>query len=141
LNWYSGTERVPRPAEFDKEDPDIGPGAVVIGDKGKIAYGSHGASGVRLLPEKVMQEYKRPAKTIPRVRDHHFDWIEAIRNGRKAGSDFAYGGPLTELAMLGVIAIKLAGTKLEWDAEKMQFNNNAEANAFVNPPLRAGWTL
>jgi hypothetical protein len=43
--------------------------------------------------------------------------------------------------MLGVIAIKLAGTKLEWDAEKMQFTNQAEANAFVNPPLRAGWTL
>jgi hypothetical protein len=141
LHWHSGTERVPRPEEFDKDDTDIGAGAVVIGDKGKIAYGSHGAGGVRLLPEKVMQEYQRPAKTIPRVRDHHWDWIEAIRNGRKAGSDFSYGGPLTELAMLGVIAIKLAGNKLAWDAEKMQFINNAEANAFVNPSYRAGWML
>ena len=141
LHWFSGTERVPRPAEFDKEDRDIGAGAVVIGDNGKITYGSHGAGGVRLLPEKRMDEYQRPPKTIPRVRDHAVDWIEAIRDGRKAGSDFSYGGPLTELAMLGVIAVKLAGTKLEWNAEKMQFTNSAEANALVNPPARAGWTL
>jgi predicted dehydrogenase len=141
LHWHGGTERVPRPEEFEADDKDIGAGAVVIGDKGKIAYGSHGASRVRLLPARRMDDYSRPAKTIPRVRDHYTDWIEAIRNGRRAGSDFSYGGPLTEIAMLGVIAIKLAGTKLEWDAEKMQFSNCAEANAFVNPPARAGWTL
>ncbi len=142
MHWYSGVERVPRPEEFEKDDQDIGAGAVVIGDKGKIAYGSHGAGGVRLLPAKRMEDFQRPPKTIPRVRDHHFDWIDAIRTGRKAGSDFArYGGPLTEIPMLGVIAIKLPGTKLEWDAAKMQFVNNAEANALVNPALRAGWTL
>ena len=141
LHWYSGVERVPRPAEFEVDDKDIGAGAVVIGANGKLAYGSHGASRVRLLPAKRMDEYQRPAKTIPRVRDHHTDWIEAIRNGRKAGSDFAYGGPLTEIAMLGVIAIKLAGTKLEWDAKQMRFANSPEANALVNPPARAGWTL
>jgi len=141
MHWYSGSERVPRPEEFTKEDPDIGAGAVVIGDKGKIAYGSHGAGGVRLLPDKRMDEYQRPPKTIPRTGDHQTDWVEAIRNGRKAGSDFSYGGPLTEIAMLGVIAIKLAGTKLEWDAAKMRFTNSAEANALVNPPARKGWTL
>jgi hypothetical protein len=141
LHWYSGTERVPRPEEFQKDDPDIGAGAVVIGDQGKIAYGSHGAGGVRLLPEKRMEEFQRPPRTIPRVRDHHWDFIEAIRTGRKAGSDFSYGGPLTELAMLGVIAIKLPGTKLEWDAAKVQFTNSAEANALLDPPPRTGWEL
>jgi hypothetical protein len=132
---------VPRPEEFEKDDKDIGSGAVVVGDKGKIAYGSHGAGGVRLLPAKRMDEYQRPPRTIPRVRDHHWDWIEAIRTGRKAGSDFAYGGPLTEVAMLGVIAIKLTGTKLEWDATKQQFTNSSEANALLNPPARAGWAV
>ena len=43
--------------------------------------------------------------------------------------------------MLGVIAIKLPGTKLEWDAEKMRFTNCPEANQYVNPPYREGWTL
>ena len=43
--------------------------------------------------------------------------------------------------MLGVIAIKMAGTKLEWDAENMRFPNCPEADKHVNPPYRAGWTL
>ena len=73
--------------------------------------------------------------------NHHHDWLEAIRKGHKAGSDFSYGGPLSEIAMLGVIAIKMAGTKLEWDAENMRFPNCPEANKYINPPYRAGWTL
>lgn len=141
LHWHDGTNRVPRPEEFEPDEKDIGAGAVVIGDKGKIAYGSHGADRVRLLPAKRMESFVRPPKTLPRVRDHYTDWADAIRNGRKAGSDFSYGGPLTEIALLGVIAITLAGTKLEWDAERMRFTNCEEANALVDPLARSGWTL
>jgi predicted dehydrogenase len=141
MHWYSGTERIPRPPELEKDEKDVGTGAWVIGDKGSIVYGSHGAGGVRLIPQAKMDAYTRPAKTIPRVREHHWDWLQAIKNGTKAGSDFAYGGPLTELAMLGVIAIKLAGVKLEWDAPRMRFTNSREANQFVNPPYRTGWKL
>ncbi|MCL6481065.1 MAG: hypothetical protein K6U02_05000 [Firmicutes bacterium] len=50
-----------------------------------------------------MREYKLPEKKIPRTRGHHQDWLDAIRQGKKAGSDFSYGAPLTEIAMLGVI--------------------------------------
>jgi len=43
--------------------------------------------------------------------------------------------------MLGVIAIKLHGTKLQWDGAKCQFTNSADGNALINPPYRQGWTL
>ncbi len=141
MHWYSGTERIPRPADLDPDDKPVATGAVVLGDKGTIMYGSHGAGGVRLIPQAKMDAFQRPPKTIPRAKEHHQNWLEAIRTGTKAGSDFSYGGPLTELAMLGVIAIKLAGTKLEWDAVNARFTNSAEANQFVNPPYRAGWEL
>ncbi len=141
LHWYSGTERIPRPPELEADEKDIGTGAVVIGDKGTIVYGSHGAGQVRLIPQARMDAYKRPDKTIPRVKNHHADWLHAIRTGRKAGSDFDYGGPLTEIALLGIVAIKVAGTKLEWDAPRMRFRNCAEANPFLNPPYRSGWKL
>ena len=141
LKWFSGTQRVPRHPDMGPDEKDIGAGAVVMGDGGALVYGSHGAGGVHLIPEKRMESFQRPPKTIPRVRDHHWDWIEAIRTGRKAGSDFAYGGPLTEIGMLGVIAIKLNGQKLQWDAAQMKFTNNDAANALVNPPPRAGWEL
>ena len=104
------------PKELEPERKPVDTGADVYGDKGVIMYGSHGAGGVRIIPETAMKAYKRPEQKIPRVKDHHDDWLQAIRDGSKAGSDFSYGGPLTEIAMLGVIAMKLPGTKLEWDA-------------------------
>jgi len=141
LVWHSGSECVPRPPELEKGRKDIDTGAAVYGDKGTITYGSHGAGGVRIIPEEKMKAYPRPEKKIARVPGHHQDWLEAIRKGRKAGSDFAYGGPLSELAMLGIIAMKLQGAKLQWDGEKMQFPNCAAANQLLNPPYREGWSL
>jgi len=113
----------------------------VYGNKGVIMYGSHGAGSVRIIPETAMKAYKRPPQKIPRALEHHQDWLRAIRTGGKAGSDFSYGGPLTELAMLGVIALKMPGTKLQWDAVNTRFTNCEEANQYINPPYRSGWTL
>jgi predicted dehydrogenase len=143
LVWYSGSEHIPRPKELEKERTVVDTGAVVFGEKGAIMYGSHGAGGVRIIPEAKMQAYRRPERSIPRVPrgNHHRDWLDAIRNGRKAGSDFSYGGPLSEIAMLGVIAIKMAGVKLEYDAENTRFPNCPEADKHINPPYRTGWTL
>jgi len=141
LHWYSGTEKIPRPADLEEGRNDIKTGAVVLGDKGTITYGSHGAGGVRIIPETKMKAYKVPDKKIPRAKGHQQDWLEAIRKGTKAGSDFSYGGPLSEIAMLGVIAIKLPGTKLMWDSPNMRFTNSTEANQYVNPPYRTGWKL
>jgi predicted dehydrogenase len=141
MHWYSGTRHIPRPPELEADEKNVDTGAVVVGDRGTIVYGSHGAGQVRLIPQARMDAYKHPAQKIPRVKEHHWDWLQAIKNGKKAGSDFSYGGPLTEIALLGVIAIKMPGTKLEWDAQKMQFRNCADANQWINPPYRQGWNL
>jgi predicted dehydrogenase len=143
LHWYSGSEKIPRPKELEPDAKHFETGAVVYGDKGVIHYGSHGAGGVRIIPESAMKAYKQPEPKIPRVRGGHGgDFIQAVREGRKAGSDFfLYGGPLTEIAMLGVVALKMPGTKLLWDGASAKFTNNAAANAYLNPPYRAGWTL
>ncbi|MHC4242184.1 MAG: Gfo/Idh/MocA family protein [Planctomycetota bacterium] len=139
--WHSGTSRIPRAKELEPGRKGVDTGAYVYGDEGVIMYGSHGAGGVRIIPEKAMKTYEVPERKIPRVRGHHRDWLRAIREGRKAGSDFSYGGPLTEIAMLGVVALKMPGMKLQWDAQAMKFTNCDEANKFVDPPYRKGWTL
>ena len=144
MKWYTGTEKIPRPPDLPADQDDIGIGAAVYGEKGVITYGSHGAGGVRIIPEAKMKAYKRPDKTIPRVPggSHQGDWLQAIVQGRKAGCDFAdYGGPLTEIAMLGVIAVKLNGTRLAYDGANMRFTNSSEANALVAPACRPPWTL
>jgi hypothetical protein len=88
-----------------------------------------------------MRAYKQPEQTIPRVPGHHQDWLLAVREGRQAGSNFDYGGPLTEIALLGMIAIRMPGTQLEWDSEAMRFTNCDVANQFVKPAFRANWSL
>ncbi len=86
-----------------------------------------------------MKAYKPPEQKISRAsRAISDDWLGRSATGGKAGSDFSYGGPLTELAMLGVIALKLPGTKLEWDGPDMRFTNSDEANRHLNPPYRQG---
>ena len=81
------------------------------------------------------------SKRLPRVKDHASDWVEAIRNGREAGSHFGYGGPLTELALLGLIALRFPGQVIEWNGPKASFTNKLAANAWLNPPYRKGWKL
>jgi hypothetical protein len=123
--------------EADDKPPRTG--AIVMGDKGTIVHGSHGAGQVRLIPDARMQAFERPPKTLPRVKDHMEDWFAAIKAGKPAGSNFDYGGALTELALLGLIAIKLLGQKLEWNGER--FTNSNEANQYLNPPYRQGWAI
>jgi hypothetical protein len=142
LVWYEGQQRIPRPAELEPGRQHVGTGAVVIGERGKIVYGSHGAGGCRLIPEEKMRAYKRPQPTIPRVRvSHQQEWLNAVRENRSAGSPFEYGGRLSEIGLLGVIAIRMAGQKLEYDEKAMRFTNVEEANRWLNPPYRSGWSL
>jgi len=144
LVWYDGVNPVPRPAQFSADDKVPGIGAVLFGDKGMIVHGSHGGGGCYLTPEKLMDEYSgknAPPQKITRVKNHAWDWLEAIRSGRQAGSNFGYGGPLTQAALLGAIAIRFPGQTLKWDDKAARFTNHKEANAYINPPYRAGWKL
>ena len=141
LFWYSSKRQIPRPVDLEEGRKVPRTGAIVIGTKGKIMHGSHGAGGVRIFPEAKMKAYKLPEQTIPRVKGHHQDWLDSIKNGGKPGSNFDYGGPLTELARLGIIAMLMPGLKLEWDSKNMKFTNCDKANQYINPPSRQGWKL
>lgn len=142
--WHDGNNTIPRPENFSADDKIPGTGAVLIGDKGMIVHGSHGAGGCYITPQSVMDEHSgknAPPQKIPRVKGHHWDWLEAIRTGRQAGSNFDYGGPLTQVALLGAIALRFPSQTLKWDENKMRFSNNEAANAFVHPAYRDGWKL
>ena len=144
LIWHDGDFGIPQPEELTKENRKVvGIGAVVIGDKGKIMHGSHGAGGVRLIPETSMKGFKVPEKTIPRLPkgNHQADWLNAIRENRSAGSSFEYGGALSEIGLLGMIAIRRSGTRLDWDGAAMKFTNDEHANALLTPKYRDGWKM
>jgi hypothetical protein len=141
LTWYEGT-RPPRPAAAEDGVLLGGTegGALFIGSKGQLMCDVYGDSP-RLFPEKLMREYKRPPKTIPRVKDsHEMDWVRACKAGTQPGAPFAYSGPLTEICLLGNIATRV-DAKIEWDADAMKVTNLPEANRFVRANYRAGWSL
>jgi len=141
LYWYDGQRKMPHPEALEEKRRTPGTGAVLIGEGKGITHASHGARGCRIFPETAMRAYKLPAETIERVRGHHEDWLNAIRENRPADSDFSIGGPLTEIALLGVVAIRLAGQKLRYDSAKMRFTNSAEATKLLTPNFRDGWRM
>lgn len=144
LVWHDGNETIPKPEGFPEDEKIPGTGAILIGDKGMIVHGSHGAASCHILPDKLMEQYSgknAPAQKIPRVKGHAWDWIEAIHTGRPAGSNFDYGGPLTEIALLGLVAIKYPGQTLRWDPQAMRFTNNNDANTHLRSKYRSGWKV
>jgi hypothetical protein len=88
-----------------------------------------------------MEDFERPAKTIPRVKgSHEQNWIDACKGGDPAGSSFDYSGPLTEVVLLGNLALRTKGP-LIWDGPHMRVTNNDAANRFVRREYRKGWAL
>jgi predicted dehydrogenase len=145
LTWYDGRLQPPVPADLEPGRKLPGSGALIIGDKGTLLHGSHGAGGLRLLPESRMKDFVRPDKTLPRVvGSHEADWLRACKAGPGAPppcSTFEYGGALTETVLLGVLAMRLPNQRLTWDSANLQFTNNPAADALLHIPYRDGWSL
>jgi hypothetical protein len=56
-------------------------------------------------------------------------------------SNFGIAGLLTESMLLGNIAIRQTGKKLDWDGEQMKFTNNEDANKLLRRNPRSGWDV
>lgn len=113
-------------------------GALFVGDKGMITTGTYG-EWTRLIPVEQMHDYEFPPEILPRSPGHYRDWIRACKGGVPACSNFNVSAPFAEWIALGAIATRL-NTRLEWDAEKMQITNNADANQLLKPTARQGWS-
>ena len=118
--------------------PPIG-GQLIIGDKGKM-LASHNASTVRLIPETAMREFAKagvPPKTLPRIDGNHGDdWIQSCKEGgHPACSNFDYAGPLTEMVLLGVLAVR-TGEKVVCNNQTLTVTSHPEFNQYIREPYR-----
>ncbi|MDZ7372312.1 MAG: Gfo/Idh/MocA family oxidoreductase [candidate division KSB1 bacterium] len=141
LTWYSGL-KPPRPDELEPGRDLIGNGngILFIGDKGKIMCEGWGGAP-HFIPESRLRDFERPPKTLPRVKGgHHRDWIDAIKEGRKACADFDYSGPITESILMGIVALRI-GERLYWDGPNMKALNCPDAEQYIVPEYHNGWTL
>ncbi len=146
LTWWDGGMMPPRPEELEegRQMGDSDGGVLFIGDKGKLVAGCYGKSP-RLIPDAKMKAFKRPEKTLERVpggeQGHEKDWIRACKENKPACSNFDFSGPLSEMVLMGNLAVRFPNRRLLWDGEKMEVTNDKEANAAVSRQYREGWTL
>jgi hypothetical protein len=126
-----------------------GSGCLVVGDKGKLFasddYGSR--FQIVLKDEKEYVEgdkheaCKAVPQTIPRSPGHDEEWFEMMKGGPAAYSNFDIAGYLTEMILLGCIALRVGvGRKLEWDGPNMRALNEPEAAQYVTRQNRRGWS-
>jgi predicted dehydrogenase len=146
LTWWDGGMMPERPEDLEpgRRMGDSDGGVLFIGDKGKLMCGCYGKSP-RLIPEAKMKDYQQPAKTLARIPGgqdgHEQDWVRACKDGKPASSNFDYSGPLSEMVLMGNLAVRYPDRQLLWDGEKMAVTNDAAANAYVRPQYRQGWSL
>lgn len=135
LTWHHGPKRPP--ACSDPAFPKWGDGTLFVGSKGMLLADYH---GFRLLPEGDFEQDPAPRDmSVADTNLHQVEWLEAIRAGRKASCDFAYGGRLTEIALLGNVAYR-AGGKLRWDGAAGEAKDCPPAQALLaRADPRPGW--
>ena len=133
LTWYDGGLKPRRPDELAQgRDLEEG-GALFLGDKGAML-------GHTLIPDSKRLEYGRPPEKLPRSPGHFEEWFEACRGGQPAGANFDIAGLVTEVVLLGNVALR-TGKKLQWDGRNMQFVDTPEANQYLRCEHREGWGL
>jgi len=141
--------------KFQHKLPDSG--ALIIGEKGKLFspddYGAkffvmlEGESG--FTPGHAHEACKAVPVTIPRIPKvegrgwmtaHMSEWFKMMKDGTPAYSNFEIAGYLTEIILLGAVALRCGvGKPMEWDGPKMASPNLSESARFVKRKNRHGW--
>jgi hypothetical protein len=125
-----------------------GSGCLLLGDKGKLFspddYGSE--FYLMLNGEKSFKNGRdhEAAKavpiTIPRSPGHNKEWVNAILGGPPPYSNFDIAVPLTEIVLLGCVALRM-GKKVEWDGPNMKSPNCPEADQYIKRQYAKGYEL
>jgi predicted dehydrogenase len=160
LRWSDGGNKPPKEVTanvvslLDKVSES---GCILVGDNGELFSPDDGDGDFRFYAKlKGDKEYVRateheaakaipqtiPRNTFPGGTDErqHAEWIAACKGGPPAYSNFDVAAYLTEIMLLGVVAMR-TGKTLEWDGPKMCATNAPEAAQFVRRQYRKGWKL
>ncbi|MBQ7589201.1 MAG: Gfo/Idh/MocA family oxidoreductase [Verrucomicrobia bacterium] len=151
--WYDGGWKPNEDITKDiKEmmDEIPGSGCLMIGTKGQVfSPDDYGAKFYVKMNEdkefKASNNHEAASENvipvrIPRSIGHAKEWIEACKGGKPGYSNFDIAAYLTEIILLGCIAIRVGEGKLmEWDGPNMKSPNCPEAAQFVKREYRKGW--
>jgi predicted dehydrogenase len=141
LTWYSGGLLPQMPEAVPADLKLSGRGAMFIGDKGLIINNGGASTPPLIFPEKLREPVTIPQPSLPRSKGHHREWIDAIKGGVPAMSNFDYASKLTEITLLGVLSLRLGGRNIDWNSDDMKVNGLPEADVLIREPVRKGWEM
>jgi predicted dehydrogenase len=137
VTWYDGDERPPRNVQQLL-------GATKIPDQGSIIIGARGVllvphvSRPQLFPQKDFRDFAMPKV---QAANHYHQFVDAILGNGRTSASFDYSGPLTEAVLLGGVATHFPKATLEWEAAKLTFKKNADADRLIRRTYRKGWEV
>lgn len=73
--------------------------------------------------------------------NHWHQWVDACFDREQTTAPFGYSSLLTEVALLGNIALEFPGQELNWNASLMQFAARPEADRLLHKKYRSGWEV
>ena len=141
LTWYSGGLRPSHPEELPKDINLAARGGMFVGDKGILLNNGGISKAPLIFPENRRNSFDTAIQPIPPSKGHHREWIDAIKGGSEASSNFEYAARLTEIVLLGVLSLRLGGKKIYWDSENMKAIGMPEADSFIRETVRKGWEM
>jgi predicted dehydrogenase len=124
---------------FEGDEQVSGSGVLIIGEKGKLYSPGDNGGNWQFLPKGLAEDAKKIGETIPRSPGHFQEWVDACKGGQPAMSNFNYAGKLTEVVVLGCVAQRLPGRKIEWDGPNMKAVNCPEAEKLIRPEIPKAW--
>jgi len=137
LHWFDGGLKPDIPPQLP---PNVNFQEMMwMGSTGVIMMGARFSQPPTLFPEEVMKN--PPPETIERPGNIHEAWINAIKTGTDTTNNFEHSGLVSEIALLGLIAVKMQSknTPMLYDGETI--TNIPEANDLFHYEYRKGWTL
>lgn len=133
------------PVRLELPMGDLNGGAVFVGSRGRMEIVRN---GFRLDPPALMKEISLPPKeevakwdkALWQAQYHMQDWLDAMRTRRQPLAPAEVGHRSVSVAHLANITRQL-NRRLQWDPQREQFANDAEANALLVRPRRKGYEL
>jgi len=145
MTWYDGGKLPPAELFHGEPIPNRDGGSLAIGSKGSLLTrtwhgGESEADMFVLLPRKKFVDFRPPPRTLPRVRSHHHEWVSACRADGQTFSNFGYASVLTESLLAGDLALRI-GKDIRWDSSAVKAVGCPEADQYIRPEFRKGWSI
>ena len=135
FTWHDGGKKAYREIldEIGAPEEVWSNACLFLGTEGALLASPYDAP---ILLRKDKAEIDLPEVT---TQNHWHQWIDACRGEAVASAPFDYSALMTEVVLLGNVALHFPHETLRWQGQRMRFGDRPEADALLRAAPRNGW--